>query len=325
MVKALPTDTKARDTRQVIEQLQAQGYQQVIIFTQYTDTLDFLREVLVQAGFKVMCYSGRGGERLGTDGTWRHLNRDDAKRAFKKGDADILVCTDAAAEGLNFQFCGALINYDMPWNPMRVEQRIGRIDRLGQKYEKIQIASMNYDGTVETDVYRALRTRIGLFGTFVGKLQPILAKLPHSIAEFTLAPQRDKRLQVDGLVQSLSKDIDAAQQAGFDLDDITPDDLELPERPAPAYGMKELDAVLRNPKLLPPGFSMKPKENKSYALTVPGLQEPIRVTTSRSFFEDQPESCELWSPGSPLFPGADTVGSAEMTVLERSLAKFLSS
>ena len=202
-------------------------------------------------------------------------------------------------------------------------EQIGRIDRLGQKFEKIQIASMNYDGTVETDVYRALRARIGLFGTFVGKLQPILAKLPHSIAEFTLTPQRDKKLQVDGLVQSLSKDIDAAQQAGFDLDAITPADLEQPERPAPSYGMKELDAVLRNPKLLPPGYSVKPKENRSYALTVPGVKEPIRVTTSRTFFEDQPESCELWSPGSPLFPVADSMGSADMMVRERSLAAVI--
>ena len=51
-----------------------------------------------------------------------------------RGEAEVLLCNDAAAEGLNFQFCGALINYDMPWNPMRVEQRIGRIDRLGQEH-----------------------------------------------------------------------------------------------------------------------------------------------------------------------------------------------
>ena len=71
-----------------------------------------------------------------TDGTWRVISRDEVKRRFREGKADVLLCTDAAAEGLNFQFCGALINYDMPWNPMRVEQRIGRIDRLGQRYPK---------------------------------------------------------------------------------------------------------------------------------------------------------------------------------------------
>jgi superfamily II DNA/RNA helicase len=59
-------------------------------------------------------------------GRWRAISREEAKRRFRTGEADVLLCTDAAAEGLNFQFCGSLINYDMPWNPMRVEQRIGR-------------------------------------------------------------------------------------------------------------------------------------------------------------------------------------------------------
>jgi len=98
------------------------------------------------------------------------------KRDFKAGKAEILLCTDAAAEGLNFQFCGALINYDMPWNPMRVEQRIGRIDRIGQTHDQMQIINLHLDGTVEADVYRALKGRIAMFEQVVGKLQPILAK-----------------------------------------------------------------------------------------------------------------------------------------------------
>ena len=92
------------------------------------------------------------------------------KTKFKNGDADVLLCTDAAAEGLNFQFCGALINYDLPWNPMRVEQRIGRIDRVGQKYPKIRIVNLQYDDTIETAVYRVLQERIGFFTSVVGKL-----------------------------------------------------------------------------------------------------------------------------------------------------------
>jgi ERCC4-related helicase len=95
--------------------------------------MDFLRgELGRDPGLKIMCFSGRGGEVANNDGTWRIVSRDDAKRRFRDGQADILLCTDAAAEGLNFQFCGALINYDMPWNPMRVEQRIGRIDGSGR-------------------------------------------------------------------------------------------------------------------------------------------------------------------------------------------------
>lgn len=312
-VQSLPVDTKARDTLRVIEELQSQGYQQVIVFTQFTDTLDFLRKVLVAHGQRVMCYSGRGGERRSNDGVWQRMTRDDAKRAFKKGEADILLCTDAAAEGLNFQFCGALINYDMPWNPMRVEQRIGRIDRLGQRFEKIHIASMNYDDTVETDVYAALRERIALFGTFVGRLQPILASLPRSIAEFTLSPRRDRQ-QVDALVQKLDSDIATASNTGFDLDAITPADLEQPERPAPAYDLDQLDVLLRRSDLLPNGYHAQPLEPRTYSLTVPGLRQAVRVTTSREFYEDQADSAELWSPGSPLFPAPPTEPEAEQAL-----------
>jgi superfamily II DNA/RNA helicase len=133
-VQQLPTDSKAQTLSQKLQQLKQQDYQQIIVFTQYTDTMDFLRQYLVDTKqYKVMCFSGRGGELAVGNGNWRVISRDETKRMFREGKADILLCTDAAAEGLNFQFCGALINYDMPWNPMRVEQRIGRIDRLGHK------------------------------------------------------------------------------------------------------------------------------------------------------------------------------------------------
>ena len=108
--------------------------------------LSFARNSARDPDLRLLCFSGRGGEVSAADGTWRRIGRDDAKRRFRNGEADLLLCTDAAAEGLNFQFCGALVNYDMPWNPMRVEQRIGRIDRLGQKYPVIRIINLHYDG-----------------------------------------------------------------------------------------------------------------------------------------------------------------------------------
>src|SRR3546814_20094601 len=115
-----------------------------------------------------MCFSGRGGEVQANDGSWRAVSRDEVKRRFRAAEADLLLCTDAAAEGLNFQFCGALINYDSPWNPMRVEQRIGRIDRLGQRFVRIRIVNLHYAGTVEADVYMALSRRIVLLQRGVG-------------------------------------------------------------------------------------------------------------------------------------------------------------
>ena len=179
----LPPDSKLAELKTELNRLRDDGYAQVMVFTQYTDTMDFLREALAAGGAKLMCYSGRGGEAPTADGGWRKIDRDEVKRRFREGDADILLCTDAASEGLNFQFCGALVNYDMPWNPMRVEQRIGRIDRLEQQSPTIQIVNLHYEDTVETDVYQALRDRIGLFETIVGRLQPILAELPRTITD----------------------------------------------------------------------------------------------------------------------------------------------
>ena len=149
-IKALPEDTKLQALRKVLEGLRDTGYGQTMIFTQFTDTLDFVRDELVRStNLKILCFSGRGGEVPVGDGRWSKITRDDVRRRFARGEADILLCTDAAAEGLNFQFCGALVNYDLPWNPMRVEQRIGRIDRLGQRFPKIRIVNLHYEDTVE--------------------------------------------------------------------------------------------------------------------------------------------------------------------------------
>ena len=200
-----------------------------MVFTQYTDTMDFLREELRRdAGAELMCFSGRGGEIPSTDGVWRRIGRDDTKRRFRDGEADILLCTDAAAEGLNFQFCGALINYDMPWNPMRVEQRIGRIDRLGQRHETIRIVNLHYEGTVETDVYRALRNRIGLFESVVGRLQPILARLPRAISQAVLSGEDRERANMVDEIERQARD---AEARGFDIDAATEEDLAIPARP----------------------------------------------------------------------------------------------
>lgn len=158
-----------------------------IVFTQYTDTMDYLRDALLKLyGSQVACYSGRGGE-LFTDGNWCLIAKEEIKRRFREGEIKILLCTESASEGLNLQTCGVLINYDMPWNPMRVEQRIGRIDRIGQVYPTVRIHNFYYDGTVEAKVYRKLRDRINAFQTVVGNLQPILASVPTFIEQAAMS------------------------------------------------------------------------------------------------------------------------------------------
>ncbi|SFW74314.1 MULTISPECIES: helicase-related protein [Desulfovibrio] len=239
---------------------------------------------------------------LSSDGTWQVISREETKKRFRERRAEIMLCTDAAAEGLNFQFCWALINYDMPWNPMRVEQRIGRIDRLGQEFENIRIINLHYADTVETDVYCALRERINFFTNFVGKLQPILARLPKTLADVTLIGKEERQREEANLLSHLAQEVQDLEASGFDLDDTTQEELAEPVRPQALYDLGYLRRILCDHTLLPPGLQASPISAKDFSYIAPGMEVPVRVTTDADFYDAHPESVELWSPGSPAFP-----------------------
>ena len=123
--------------------------------------------------------------------------------ALPKEDADaldVLLSSEVGCEGLDFQFCDFLVNYDLPWNPMRIEQRIGRIDRYGQKSETVAIVNFITPGTVDADIYERCLWRIGVFQHAIGGSEEILGEITqelHDIAEsFDLTPEeRAQRLQ----------------------------------------------------------------------------------------------------------------------------------
>ena len=299
-VRALPPDGKLARLKAALAELRRDGHDRAMVFTQFADTMDFLRDALRAdgGGWRPICYSGRGGEEPAPGGGWRAIARHDAARRFERGEADLLLCTDAAAEGLNFQFCGALVDYDMPWNPMRVEQRIGRIDRLGQKHPVIRVVNLHYEGTVETDVYRALRTRIRLFESVVGRLQPILARLPGAISDAVLRG-------ADAAEEIARSAREAVEGAGFDLDSVLDADLAMPARAPSALAMADLDRLLARPDLMPPGVEVQPMGPREYGLRAPGMSAPVRVTTDRDYHAANADSVEFWSPGNPLFRPPD--------------------
>ena len=311
-IRACPPDSKLGRLTETLAKLREDGYEQAMVFTQYTDTMRFLRDELRKDGtLRLMCFSGTGGEIPTTDGAWRRIDRDKAKYSFQHGEADILLCTDAAAEGLNFQFCGALVNYDMPWNPMRVEQRIGRIDRLGQRYRVIRVVNLHYEDTVETDVYRALRKRINLFEAVVGRLQPILARLPRTIADSVLAGREDRHATRATALQSVetqAREITAG--GGFDLDKVLAEDLTMPERARPRVTLNDLDRVIGSSDLMPPGTQVRAMGHREYGLLMPGMDKEVRVTTNPELYEEHAENMELWSPGSPLFVPPEHIGAS---------------
>ena len=138
---------------------------QVVIFTEFLPTLCALEETLVAHGHDVVVFHG------GMDA----YAKENAIRTFRKG-ARVLISTESGAEGRNLQFCHVLINYDLPWNPMKIEQRIGRLHRLGQEQEVI-VFNLAAQNTVEAYILDLLSHKIRLFELVIGELDLILGAI----------------------------------------------------------------------------------------------------------------------------------------------------
>ncbi|ALX48067.1 DEAD/DEAH box helicase [Lentibacillus amyloliquefaciens] len=161
-IEHLPQHVKAAKVVELIKQF---GDEKVIIFTEYRATQVYLQWYLKENGILSVPY--RGGFKKG--------KKDWMKQLFEH-KAQVLIATEAGGEGINLQFCNYLINYDLPWNPMRLEQRIGRVHRYGQKND-VHIYNMAIRGTVEEHIMTLLYEKINLFEQVIGHLDSILAEL----------------------------------------------------------------------------------------------------------------------------------------------------
>ena len=155
-------DTKLEALLRGLEDVQ-RSRRRALLFTFSRRTLAYLQEKL-SGIFRVGVL--HGGVARG--------DREETMRLFREHHYDILLATRVASEGLDFEFCSVVINYDLPWNPMEVEQRIGRIDRIGQTEQKIQIWNFTTEGTIETKIIDRLLQRIGVFEESIGELEPIV-------------------------------------------------------------------------------------------------------------------------------------------------------
>ena len=133
-----------------------------IIFSQYYDTAYWVAKTLAKdfPGHVVGVYAGAGKSGLFRDGEFISVKRDAIKKLVKTREVQILVATDAACEGLNLQTLGTLINIDLPWNPSRLEQRLGRIKRFGQARESVDMLNLTYHATRDEDVYNTISSRM---------------------------------------------------------------------------------------------------------------------------------------------------------------------
>lgn len=144
----------------------------VLIFTFFVGTAKYIAERLKKHGYPALWIAGE------VISDPRHPDRDERGRRLRQFAKDkqirALVSTEVGSEGLDFQFCHHLVNYDLPWNPMVVEQRIGRIDRYGQKSKIVYIHNLVVEGTVEDRILLRLYQRIGIFQQSIGDLEIIL-------------------------------------------------------------------------------------------------------------------------------------------------------
>jgi len=166
-------DTKYNYLKSMLERMLVDSAtSQVIIFSFFVRTLEYLRKRLEKDGFKVGVIHGQ----VPIEGASGVMGRSEVMDQFKKGAFNILLSSEVGGEGLDFQYCHAIINYDLPYNPMRIEQRIGRVDRFGQAADKIITANFFIKSTVDEEIYDRLYRRIRLIEDGVGSLEQILGK-----------------------------------------------------------------------------------------------------------------------------------------------------
>ncbi len=165
-------DPKFDAMLKVIEKKQFEQKNRIMIFSSFKHTLHYLEKKLTDNGFRVGLI----------DGDVPDEDRRMLRKRFNPQETptvddsalDILLFSEVGCEGLDYQFCDFMINYDLPWNPMRIEQRIGRIDRNGQTSESVSIYNMITEGTVDADIYERCMLRIGVFNSSIGDSEEIL-------------------------------------------------------------------------------------------------------------------------------------------------------
>ena len=196
MAKRLPPeDPKLNALIQAITDKQTLSNNKVMVFSSFRHTLSYLHRNLQAGGWRTGLVHGGvpDDERVTLRNRFR-LAKDDSEAL------DVLLFSEVGCEGLDYEFCDCMINYDLPWNPMRVEQRIGRIDRRGQKSEHVTICNLITPGTVDADIYHRCLERIGIFEQEIGGNEQILGEISqeiHNIAENpTLSPaEQAEKLQ----------------------------------------------------------------------------------------------------------------------------------
>jgi superfamily II DNA or RNA helicase len=197
-------DTLSRTLRRYVEQ---NPESKIIVFSYFKKTLAYLQRRLRDIGFQTVIIHGDVSME----------ERQQRLEVFKcNSDVNALLSSEVGSEGIDLQFCNVLVNYDLPWNPMKVEQRIGRLDRLGQKADKITIINLAVEGTIEERILDRLYNRIGIFENSIGDLEPILGSEIQELSAELLS-QRLTEKQIEDRIAQTQLAIEQKRQMENDL------------------------------------------------------------------------------------------------------------
>ena len=264
-------DSKRRRLEGMLMELQEQGHAHILLFTQFRDTQIWLSEHLRRAGHYVT-------ELYGQDG---HLgDRGHRLEEFSEQPNGILLCTETASESLNLQFCSAVVNYDIPWNPMTLEQRAGRIDRIGQERPIVDVVNLFYEGTAEHDAYEAVARRFESIRANVGEYPPIIAAGIQRI----IRDEADPDAELERLIA----------RNEFDINRLNTEWAEPNVPLKPRITIADLERPLRQPELMPPGWSVKGAGGKHWDVTDPAGRT-ARVTTDPEAYQNADGRLRWWS------------------------------
>lgn len=311
------------------DKLQELGAEQkAVIFTESRRSMTFLKEFLESNGYagQVVCFSG-GGKKDATseaiyqdykaahpdDGSSKPIMMRHALIDAFKNKAKILIATEAGAEGINLQFCSMVVNYDLPWNPQRVEQRIGRCHRYGQKHDVVVINFCNTRNAADVRVFELLRDKFNLFEGIFGASNDVLGFIDqsgqsferriHEILRLCRTP-REIEEAFDKLQEELQEQI-AAQRAATckavieNLDEDVRQHLKIDPEHAGQYLSKGEKRFIELSKQVLGDRARFYPESKSFHL----LQSPIpEAAVGRYSYDRKEQDNELlpYRPNSPL-------------------------
>jgi hypothetical protein len=237
-------------------------------------------------------YSGHGGQYWDVkSGRLVGVDREEVKHRFLRGEIDILVCTDAAAEGLNLQTANWLISFDLPWNPMKVEQRIGRIDRIGQRHDAIYVLNLCYVDSAEQIVYERLLRRLAEAGEIVGTQQisllPVTQEEFLELAQKTLSEAELERRAKERARQARQR-TDSMEMRPQELYQIYMRLAEQASQTPPPVDLETIwDTLSRSAYLRDLGCRVHPNADQQLMtlVNIPGVVEGTAITTARTTYD----------------------------------------